>query len=449
MFIYTGQDDPKLPSIRKTDEEITGLLRMVNMPMVGGYQDVAKMLDKPWPAYIEGDPELLWRPTERKQPPVQQQPQGKNLRRLPGKYSQENGPHDLSSPALVNTPVHLRPRLLAILNSSKAYRTWKGESSTGRHVLKIEQDHGLNLDFPWSVEKASNYIVASSLDGLAASTILVYVSRVRSLHSRHGLQPAFTIKQVANLIKGAAQVEAQPESAVNRICITPELMKYAKDFIDSSRRPDSWKALIWMLFCWCWLGAFRSDDLIHDSPSAFCPETSLLKNNVHRRTDYLGQGRSVSYLKVWIPSPKHKRGSGGVWVELLPTLNWFCPVGAFTRYLETSESWEGNLPLVHRKGALYTKAEFNRDLKLIFKSKIDFASESITSHSFRAGVISALARAGASEDLLKSQTDHSSSAYQSYLKLGRSSRLSQQAAVISTLEDLANNNFGYNNLLVD
>ena len=447
IFIYMGQDNPKLPSIKKTDEEISTLLRMVNMPMVGGYQDVASTLKGSWPVYIESEPELLWRPTGGKQPP-NPQPTGKDLRQLPGKYCQQNGPYNLDSTVLTNTPVHLRSQHVALLNASKAYRTWKGESSTGRHVMKVEQEHNLNLDFPWDLSKANNYIVAASLDGLAASSLTVYVSRIRALHLRQGLQPNFSLKQVSGLIKGAAQLESQPEYPRNRICVTPELMRHARNSIQLAPRPESWKALIWLMCTWCWLGAFRSDDLIHDSPTAFCPETSLLKKNITVKTEYLGQGTSVTYLKVWVPAPKHKRGSGGIWIELLPSANWFCPVKAFVQYKENSVNWGGDKPLLHLNGSLYTKSRFNSDLKYIFNSKVDFDREQITAHSFRSGVISALARAGASEDLLKSQTDHSSSAYQSYLKLGRASRLGQQRKVMSTLEDLAEGNFGSDSLLV-
>ena len=446
IFVYMGQDNPKIPTIKKTDEEISTLLRMVSMPMVGGYQDVASTLKGSWPVYIESEPELLWRPAG-KQPPSPQ-PTGKDLRLLPGKYCQQNGPYSLDSVVLSNTPAHLRSHHVALLNASKAYRTWRGESSTGRHVMKVEQEHNLNLEFPWDLSKANNYIVAASLDGLAASSLTVYVSRIRALHIRQGLQPNFSLKQVAGLIKGAAQLEVQPEVPKNRICITPELMKHARNSIQLAPRPDSWKALMWLMCTWSWLGAFRSDDLIHDSPTAFCPETSLLKRNIIVKTEYLGQGTTVTYLRVWVPSPKHKKGSGGIWIELLPSDNWFCPVQAFVQYKDNSVNWGEDKPLLHLNGSLYTKSRFNNDLRYIFNSKVDFDREQITAHSFRSGVISALARAGASEDLLKSQTDHSSSAYQSYLKLGRSSRLGQQRKVMSTLEDLAMGNFGSDSLLV-
>ena len=454
MFIYTGQDNPKIPSLRKVDEEVTSLLRMVSMPMVGGYQDISLMLQKPWPAYIDPEPELLWRPVDRStrqpQPQLQPQPtaQGRtDLRQLPGKYSVLNGPHKYSSPALVNTPLHLKTHHLNLLNAGKSYNTWKGESNTGRHVQKIEQTHGICLDFPWDLGKASNYVVASSQDGLTASTIRVYLARVRSLHSRYGSVPEFESRQLSVLLKGAAQLEQQRNSK-QRLCVSPELMRVAKDTIELSRKSEQWKALMWLLFTWFWIGAFRSDDILQDSPSAFSPETSLLKRNVSSRTDSLGGGKTITYLKVFVPSPKQRKGNGGVYTELLPTSNWFCPVSAYRRYCEANEDWGSDLPLIHLNGVLYTKKDFNRDLRVIFGGKIG-PNEQLTSHSFRSGVISALARAGATEEVMKSQTDHSSSAFRAYLKLGRSARLSQQMSVITLLEDLAGKDFGANNMIVE
>ena len=444
-----GQDNPKLPSLKKVDEEITGLFRMLAMPMVRGYQDVASILQKPWPAYVEPEPELIWRPVDRnKQQQDAPPPQGRtNFRRLPGKYSQLNGPHSLSSPALSHTPMHLRSHHLALLNSMKSFNTWKGESSTGRHVSKIEQKYSINLDFPWTLAEANNYIVASSMDGLSSASLRVYVARIRALHARYGLEPEFGMWQVTNLLKGVAHLENR-DSSKERLSVTPELMKYAKNCIELSQKGECWKSLIWMLFTWFWIGAFRSDDLLPSSPTAFCPETDLLKRNVSSRTDHLGGGKTVTYLKIFIPSPKHKKGSGGMTVELLPSGNWFCPVEAYSRYSKATQDWGDEMPLAHLDGALYTAKMFNKDLKNIFKGKMG-PGEQISSHSFRSGVVSALARTGASEELLKSQTDHSSSAYRAYLKLGRAARLSQQLEVISTLEDLAEKNFGEDNLVVN
>ena len=60
----------------------------------------------------------------------------------------------------------------------------------------------------------------------------------------------------------------------------------------------------------------------------------------------------------------------------------------------------------------------------------------------RAGVISALARAGADKDIMMSQGRWSSEAYLAYIKLGRAQRLSTQKKVADTISSLAHSNFG-------
>ena len=61
---------------------------------------------------------------------------------------------------------------------------------------------------------------------------------------------------------------------------------------------------------------------------------------------------------------------------------------------------------------------------------------------YRAGVISALARAGADKDIMMSQGRWSSEAYLAYIKLGRAQRLSTQKKVAETICSLAHSNFG-------
>ena len=119
---------------------------------------------------------------------------------------------------------------------------------------------------------------------------------------------------------------------------------------------------------------------------------------------------------------------------------FFCPVQA---YLKMSKKSSGSTedPLFDLGGQLLTALSLNKILKQALTGEVDY-DEKVSGHSFRAGVTSALARCGASDDLIRSQGRWNSAAYEAYIKLGRSVRLSQQSQVAEMLMELSASNFG-------
>ena len=148
--------------------------------------------------------------------------------------------------------------------------------------------------------------------------------------------------------------------------------------------------------------------------------------------------QEISYLVVSVPEPKElAEKQSSVLVELLPTNSFICPVTAYKKFSQLTQP-DPDKPLFSDKKSFLTSAEVNSCLKTLLKDVVDYSKEQVLGHSFRAGVISggklhkgnschnftalALARVGASKEVMMSQGRWNSEAYATYIKLGRAQR---------------------------
>ena len=125
---------------------------------------------------------------------------------------------------------------------------------------------------------------------------------------------------------------------------------------------------------------------------------------------------------------------------------FFCPVEAPTQFLAISAHFPGSLPLLRTAPALMTREKLNSVLKSTLDSVVEYGA--IRTHSFRAGLTTALARAGVSDDVLQSLGRWHSSAFNTYMKLGRQLRLSTQAELVSKISQMANSDWGRTSALL-
>ena len=127
-------------------------------------------------------------------------------------------------------------------------------------------------------------------------------------------------------------------------------------------------------------------------------------------------------------------------VELfeLPDL-FFDPVHAFKRWRAASTLQAEALQPVFRweSGQNVTPREYNACLKSLLKETIKYEDGKVTSHSFRAGVATTMARLGYGEEMIQLQGCWVSQAYLRYCKRGRVNRLEDQLNLFSTLASAA------------
>ena len=141
-------------------------------------------------------------------------------------------------------------------------------------------------------------------------------------------------------------------------------------------------------------------------------------------------------VAVQVRNPKELKGQQEVTVECFATGGENCPVRAVRGVTNLKRG--GNRPFASRKdGSLMTKKWLNRTLRDLLQGIVDYDVATISSHSFRAGLATAMARAGYSDEEIKRQGRWRSDAFMKYIKLGRATRLEQQQALASNMERIA------------
>ena len=108
-------------------------------------------------------------------------------------------------------------------------------------------------------------------------------------------------------------------------------------------------------------------------------------------------------------------------VEVYSVDSPYCPVLVTRKYKELAIArglYAPYLPFFRQEnGRCYNRNKFNVDLKLMLRKHVDYKTNSITTHSFCAGVPTMLSAWGFNSDQIKGWGRWSSSAYLQYCKL--------------------------------
>ena len=136
-----------------------------------------------------------------------------------------------------------------------------------------------------------------------------------------------------------------------------------------------------------------------------------------------------------IKQPKELKGLQEVTVEMFENSTELDPVRAVERALKYAKKGK---PLAMRaSGAIMTKGWVNRILKKALAGVVDYELNTVSSHSFRSGLATAMARQGYSDEEIQRQGRWASSAFLTYLKMGRSTRLKQQLELSEAMSRIA------------
>ena len=173
-------------------------------------------------------------------------------------------------------------------------------------------------------------------------------------------------------------------------------------------------------------GSFRVHEILSRETNSYDPTSTLLSQDVTLTTCHSeGAGEVVEVLQVYLKSPKEARLSDGVVVDLFETKSFFCPVVAFKKYLASLPFSPSSSSPIFRSsgGAGYTGRGFNADLKVLLRGQVDYSRGKITSHSFRAGLATEMAKMGYSDSDIMNIGRWKSAAYLDYVKTPRLRRM--------------------------
>ena len=318
----------------------------------------------------------------------------------------------------------------SLLGAAKAYNTLKVAKSAMLKVAFIEEKYGISLSLPWHGGTCANFVLACVEEGMAVSTIRTYLSLIKSQHLHEGW-PWSADQLLANkLLKGRENLS---EPGKKRIAITVEMLIFMHDKLKHDKGlSDRDKRMVWTLFCFLFSGSFRIGELLAHSEHQFVEQQAFLGKRLLVKRG-LVRGKQESFLVVKLINPKERRsGMKFVEVELFDIKSPYNPVRAFNKLTEkTNFLLSPDLPVFRwSSGKNVTPRWVNTWLKENMKEFPNYPKDSpISSHSFRAGVVTMLGQMGAPEELIKQVGRWSSDAWINYCREGRVTRVEDQMKV--------------------
>ena len=293
----------------------------------------------------------------------------------------------------------------------------------------VEARYGVSLAFPWQTVELIHFIMGCASDNLRASTVRCYVSQVKKAHKQSNL-PWTPDTSIPNaLIKG---MENTVEAANKRIAVTPAMLnRFWEKIVDF--RSNSWSAhdrrTLWALVCFLWAGSFRISELLAPTQSGYVQDETFTWRHLKELRGNV-EGVYTRWISVHLVKPKESRaGREGVNIEMFEVSALWNPVRALDKMKEDyALKPDPNLPVFRWKdGRNITAKFFNSFIRECCLDLSEYpANSSVSSHSFRAGIVSMMSAMGCEEELIKSVGRWSSDAWIRYAKKGRSVRKSDQ-----------------------
>ena len=309
----------------------------------------------------------------------------------------------------------LRSAASKLLSYAGARSTWKQTKAVENKIINIESEFEVDLEFPWGPKELNTFICACSEQGLKASTITSYVSQARKLHTLRGLDFKADNEAARLLMRG---LKNQGQQKRRRVAVSPFLLRTLKLRLYTSGLPKEEALLIWCISLFLFFGAFRASEILSPAAQRFSDTTLLGK---HAVWDLNGR---QGWIKLTVQGPKEVSGREQVEVELLSLADkTLCPVEAWKmwrNYVDADAPLSPDLPLFSFKsGKLPTPTWLNNKIRWLLRNDVHYGSLQVLSHSFRAGLVSVLARLGISEEKIKVIGRWKSNAWKLYAKSGR------------------------------
>lgn len=325
--------------------------------------------------------------------------------------------------------------VLDMANCSLARSTWRAYSTAERAAERCQQELNVALNMPWREKEAIVFAAWCIKRNLASSTIKQYTSGIKAAHRRENMPvDAWESQLLKAVLKGKENVE---EPRKQKVAMTPGLLLEIKRHIIRSSIPYVDKCTIWAVCTLMYSGSLRGGEAMGDQEETFDPRNILMEEDVRIKSLRLVDGRRVKMVSCKVRNPKELPGTREVEIEMFQTKNKYCPVQAVEKLKEARRGNEGRPFASRSSGRIMTKAFLNKFIKEALQNVVDYEKWTVSSHSFRAGVATGMARAGYSDEEIQRQGRWRSEAFLKYIRLGRAQRLEQQQKLAEELAQIA------------
>ena len=265
---------------------------------------------------------------------------------------------------------------------------------------------------------------------MKAESIRNYLSAIRSEHLVRGYCPEGLMPDLLNqFLDGMKKLGNQEGKSRERGAVTMERLLIIRQWIKLNIVGKGLRAVLWMACAWLFWGALRPNEALSLAHDKFAVDRTLQGRDVREGSVRDEEGKVWNCLFLKIKKPKEAKGADTE-IELIENGSKSCPWKAWIFFKKTKEARVKSFEPILRKpdGSLVTV----KDIQEVLDGSLGHLigkKEFLSTHSFRAGLATELAQQGMEDEDIMRQGRWKSSAFQSYVKLGRRNRTSKQIAI--------------------
>lgn len=353
------------------------------------------------------------------------------------KASKYHGPTRPSVLAQVTPNLNLPPQLAAktagLLSASLAASSWRKYEAAWAAFDNFQRDVGKTFTWPLGRDACAGFTTwLTQVKGLKPSTAATYLSGLVKAHELRGLPKPTGLQDGLACIRGASHLAttANSPSRPPRRAVTLPLLKILGHKLAAASWPIIDKQAVWACSVLAFFTSARLGELLAAKDDTFDPTATLCWADIKFRKD----GSAIARARL----PKSGRTE---YLDIFPFPgHGCCPMEA----LQLHRSLQQKAGLATTDGPVFrlmdgknlTPQTLNRLLKSLLKDVVDYSKESISCHSFRAGVASTLARFPhlASTEDIRGWGRWDSSCYLKYTRLN----LDKKKAIFKRITDALN-----------
>jgi len=319
------------------------------------------------------------------------------------------------SPGL-QLPPELAYQAAGLFSASLAASSWRKYEAAWSAYRRFEEHVGMS--FPWPLERDACVGFTTWLTQvrhLRPSTAETYLAGITKAHEIRGMPPPPGLRQARICITGAEHLDLTAGSGPRppRRAVTLPLLKIIGHKLAGMGWSEVDKQTVWTSCVLSFFTSARLGELLAASEDRFDPTSTLVWADVTVRKD----GSAILTTRM----PKSGRA------EFLDVFHFpghgCCPTEALALHKELQQkaglAASGGPVFRMEDGRNLTPATLNKLLRSMLEGVVDYSRDSISCHSFRAGMASTLNRfphLASSEDI-KGWGRWDSSCYTKYARL--------------------------------
>ena len=342
------------------------------------------------------------------------------------KYSGGGGSSRLSTivgAGLVNNiPKSIQTEVAELIHASLAASTWEKYESAWAALRDYEIFTRRPLQWPLALETMRGYAAyLFRVRKLKTTSIKTYLSALACLHRLKGY-PNHAVEDdvMKAIMRGAENLQmTAPQLKPNcRRVMTVSLLKHLGHRLATSGWEKPATQSVWAASLAAFFGTARMGELLSPSESWADPTCTFTWSCVQYRQETNSFLLHIRLAKMRSPQ--------GEFIDLFPfhMIPGLCPVAALKKQWERQRSLGRGRPedpvFTYPSGNYVTTEAFNKALRILLEDVVDYKKDSITCHSFRAGLPSLISQYPElmSVEDIKSWGRWSGESYAKYTRLG-------------------------------